>query len=82
MKTKTQKWGNSLAVRVPRGIAEEAGLKPEDSLEIEVVKGKIVLTPTAPAAGRYELKDLVKKISRKNLYKEQDFGKPEGREAW
>jgi len=82
MKTKAQKWGNSLAVRVPRGVGEQAGLKPGDLVEIRVVKGRIVLTPIAPQATHYELKDLVKRITRANLYQEEEFGKPEGREAW
>lgn len=83
MKTKAQKWGNSLAVRVPRGIVEEAGLKAETPLEVEVIKGKIVLTPAAPKKRRqYHLADLVKKISAKNRYKETDFGPPMGREVW
>jgi antitoxin MazE len=82
MKTKAQNWGNSLAVRVPRGLSEQAGLKAGDVVEIAVVKGSIVLTPAAPQAARYELKDLVKGITRANLYKAEEFGKPEGREAW
>jgi antitoxin MazE len=82
MKTKAQKWGNSLAVRVPRGVGEQAGLKPGDLLEVEVIKGKIVLTPVAPGAARYDLKGLVKRIKRANVYDEQDFGKRRGREAW
>jgi antitoxin MazE len=82
MKTKAQKWGNSLAVRVPRGIAEEADIKPEDALEIEVVQGKIVLTPAKTKPVRYKLDELVKKISPKNRYRETDFGKRVGREVW
>jgi antitoxin MazE len=82
MKTKAQKWGNSLAVRVPRGIAEDVGLKAEDSLEVEVVKGRIVLTPSASRSSRYRLDDLVKKITSKNRYAEEDFGKRFGREVW
>jgi len=83
VKTKAQKWGNSLAVRVPRGIVEEAGLGPEDALEVEVVKGKIVLTPAAKEKRpRYRLGDLVKKITAKNRYAEADFGGPVGREVW
>ncbi len=83
MKTKAQKWGNSLAVRVPRDVAQEVGLHPEDALEVEVVKGKIVLTPTnRRAPTRYNLGALVKKISPRNRYREITFGKPEGREVW
>jgi antitoxin MazE len=83
MKTKAQKWGNSLAVRVPSDVAQAIGLHRDDALEIEVVKGKIVLTPAnrrAPA--RYDLGALVKRINPRNRYREVDFGKPEGREIW
>lgn len=79
MKTKAQKWGNSLAVRVPKGIAEKAGLKTEDVLEIEVEDGNLVLMPLTRR--EYRLKDLVKGITRDNLHQEIDFGEPVGREA-
>lgn len=84
MMTKAQKWGNSLAVRVPRVVAEKAGLRPEDPIDMEVVRGKIVLTraTTKPIRRTYPLDSLVKKITRKNRYKELDFGKSMGREAW
>ncbi len=86
MKTKAQKWGNSLAVRIPRGVVEEVGLKPHDALTIEVKKGRIVLVPVVPAGKtgpipRYRLEDLVKKITPRNRYKEVDFGPPVGREV-
>lgn len=84
MKTKAQKWGNSLAVRIPRNVVQEIGLKPQDDLTIEVQKGRIVLVP-AEKVGKiphYRLEDLVKKITRKNRYKEVDFGPPVGREVW
>ena len=82
MKTKAQKWGNSLAVRVPRGIADEADLKPGGALEVEVVQGKIVLTPARTKPARYNLHALVKQIDPKHRYREADFGKPLGREVW
>jgi len=83
MKTKAQKWGNSLAVRVPSDVAQEIGLHPDDVLEIEVVKGKIVLTPASRRTpARYDLGALVKRINPRNRYREIDFGKPQGRENW
>jgi len=36
MKTAAQKWGNSLAIRLPKSVAQQAGLKVKDDLEIEV----------------------------------------------
>jgi antitoxin MazE len=84
VKTKAQKWGNSLAVRIPRNVVQEIGLKPQDALTIEVQKGRIVLVPMEKAGKipHYRLEDLVKKITRKNRYKEVDFGAPVGREIW
>ncbi len=83
MKTKAQKWGNSLAVRIPRNVVQEIGLKPQDTLTIEVQKGRIVLVPAEKAGEipRYRLEDLVKKITRKNRYEAVDFGPPVGREV-
>jgi len=36
MRTQMVKWGNSLAVRIPKPVAEAAKLKEGDSLEVEV----------------------------------------------
>jgi len=83
MKTKAQKWGNSLAVRIPRNVVQEIGLKPQDALTIEVQKGRIVLVPTEKTGKipHYRLEELVKKITPKNRYQEVDFGPPVGREV-
>jgi antitoxin MazE len=82
MKTKAQKWGNSLAVRVPRHIAREAGVGPEDELEAEVVSGKIVLTPKRESVPEYRLADLLKRVTKKNIHRETDWGKRQGKEVW
>lgn len=79
MKAKLQKWGNSLAFRVPKGIAEEAGVATNDVVEIDVKEGAIVVQPIGK---EYYLKDLVKGINKKNLHKEIDFGGPVGHEVW
>lgn len=78
MKTTAQKWGNSMAVRVPKDIAEKAGIKIKDAIEIEVVDGNIVLTPKQ--CREYRLDELVKGITRQNLHDELDFGEPVGHE--
>ena len=84
MKTKAQKWGNSLAVRIPRGIAEEVGLKPNAALTIEVRKGRIVLVPAKESGviPRYRLDDLLRGAKRRVRHAEVDFGPPVGREVW
>jgi antitoxin MazE len=80
MKTRAQKWGNSLAIRVPKSVAQQVGLKEQDDLEIEVQDGKVVLKPQLQRV--YRLEDLVKQITQKNLHGEIDTGTSVGREIW
>lgn len=80
MKTTAQKWGNSLAVRVPKSVATQVGLKPQDHLEIEVQDGNVVLKPHVRRT--YCLDDLVKGITPQNRHSEVDTGTPVGREIW
>lgn len=79
MKAKAQKWGNSLAVRIPKAIADQAGVRAEDELEIDVVAKVIRLKPRRREVS---LENLLKGITRKNLHAEADFGQAEGGEAW
>jgi len=80
MKTTAQKWGNSLAIRVPKSVALQVGLKEQDDLEIEVQDGNIVLKPHVRRV--YRLEDLVKQITPKNVHGEIDTGTSVGREIW
>lgn len=77
MKTKIQKWGNSLAVRIPKPVAEEIGFTSESDVEMSLQHGSLVLTPTRRS---YSLKDLVKGITPANRHEEIDLGPPMGRE--
>ena len=78
MKTTAQKWGNSLAIRVPKSIALQAGLKVKDDLDIEVRKRALVLRPHLRRV--YRLEDLIKRMTARNMHKELDLGGPVGRE--
>lgn len=80
MKTTAQKWGNSLAIRVPKSVAVQVGLKAQDDLEIEVQDGNVVLKPQLRRV--YRLDDLVKRITSKNLHNEIDMGSSIGRGIW
>jgi len=79
MKTTAQKWGNSLAIRVPKRVAEEAGLREKDSVDIEVHEGTLVVRPHLRRV--YQLEDLLKRITPSNVHDEVDLGGPVGREA-
>ncbi len=80
MKTTAKKWGNSLAIRVPKSVAVQVGLKAQDDVEIEVQDGNVVLKPHLRRV--YRLDDLVKRITTKNLHGEINTGIPTGREIW
>jgi len=79
MNATIQKWGNSLALRIPKSIANEIELEQGDSVQMEVADGVLAVRPGRP---RYRLADLVRGITKKNRQDETDWGKAKGREIW
>ena len=69
---RVQKWGNSLAVRIPKPLAEDAEVKEGTVLNLAVSDGKIVATPIAKR--KLSLKQMLAKVTRKNLHAEVDSG--------
>ena len=57
MQTRVQKWGNSLGVRIPRGLAEEVGLGAGSEVSLSTKNGELVVKPSIPA--RISLDDAV-----------------------
>ncbi len=80
MKTKVQKWGNSLALRIPKSFAAETMLEPDTEVELSLVDGKLVITPVVQRV--YPLEDLLSGITAENIHKEADTGTSVGLEAW
>jgi len=80
MKTRIQKWGNSLALRIPKSFANEVGLQRETSVEVSLADGKLVITPVAKPEST--LKQLLAKITKDNLHHEVDTGSAVGNETW
>ena len=79
MQTTAQKWGNSLAIRVPKRLAEEVGIREKDGVDIEVQEGALVVRPHHRRV--YKLEDLVKRMTPRTLHKAIEIGEPLGREA-
>ena len=80
MKVQVQKWGNSLALRIPKSFARETGIDQGTAVDISLEEGEIVIRPlTEPA---YSLDDLLSKVTKQNIHKEVDTGPPQGRESW
>ncbi|MES2088156.1 MAG: AbrB/MazE/SpoVT family DNA-binding domain-containing protein [Patescibacteria group bacterium] len=80
MTTKIQKWGNSLAVRLPKEAAENAGLKQGSVVSIVSNDDLISIKPLSKP--KETLSQLVRKISAKNRHEEIDWGKMKGKEVW
>jgi len=80
MQTTVQKWGNSLAVRIPVSLSRETGINDGSSIDISVDdSGTIIIKPTTK---KYILSDLLKKINSLNLHDEVQTGDPIGNEIW
>jgi len=80
MQVRVQKWGNSLAVRIPKPLAEDAKVEEGTVLNLAVSEGKVVATPVQQK--KLSLSELLAKVNKKNLHGEVDFGRSAGREIW
>jgi antitoxin MazE len=78
MKSTIQKWGNSLAVRIPRPLTREVHIEQGSLVEVTVDKGSIVVTPDPEPA--FRLEELLDQITESNLHGEIPTGGPVGRE--
>jgi len=76
MRIRVAKWGNSLAVRLPRAVVEALGTKLGSELELTLLDGKAELRP-CPVVPRYKLEDLVaqaRRLGPENQPPYQDWG--------
>ena len=81
MTTKIQKWGNSLALRLPKEITEKFDLSEGSQGVLEIEKKQISIKPS-PSKKKYSLRDLLVKMTPKNSHDEILWGKTEGKEVW
>lgn len=81
MKSRVQKWGNSLAVRIPKALAEETELDENREVTFSVRDGDLIVTPVRRRR-RPTLDELVDAITPENRHPETDWGPPVGKEVW
>jgi antitoxin MazE len=80
MRVAVRKWGNSLALRIPKALASDSRIAQGSLVEVTIEKGKLVITPiTVP---EYSLNQLLAKVRQRNLHAEVDTGSATGRESW
>jgi antitoxin MazE len=86
-KRSVMRWGNSLALRIPAGIAEPLGIGERSQVTLEVMNGALVIRP-AEALPEFSDKDLhrglrlLAKARRRDRASLSEFGRPVGREIW
>ncbi len=80
MKTRVQKWGNSLALRIPKSFATEARLHEDSPVELSLVDGKLIIQ--ALAEEPLTLDELLRGVTEQNLHGEWDTGPAVGKEVW
>ena len=80
MQTRVQKWGNSLGLRIPRGLADEVGLGVGTEVSLTAKDGELVLRPSLPS--RLRLADLLAGITPENIHASVDTGDAVGSESF
>ena len=80
MNATVQKWGNSLALRIPKSLAIDVDLHQGSVVELAVVKGEMVVKPKNER--KLSLAQMLKRVTKKNLHAETAWGRPMGKEAW
>jgi antitoxin MazE len=79
MDTQIQKWGNSLALRIPKALAAQGNLEQGTPVKVTVENGAVVIRPQRK---RKNLQELLAKVTPENIHPEMDFGPPVGKEIW
>ncbi len=80
MLAKVQKWGNSLALRIPKSYAREAKLEKDTDVDISLVEGQLVIRPVVTV--KPDLAHLLSGITEDNLHDACDTGEAVGNENW
>jgi antitoxin MazE len=79
MRARVQKWGNSLALRIPKAAAEACALENGAEVDLSLDDGRLVVSPVAT---RYTLDELLARVTPENLHGEAGPQGSVGLEAW
>jgi len=80
MKIQVRKWGNSLAIRIPKSFAKETQIDQGTFIDLSLDDGRLIATPIDEE--EYFLEQLLFEITEENIHSELDTGKPVGKEIW
>ncbi len=78
MNVAVKKWGNSLAIRIPKDIVQSLSMDTEMIVEMNIEEGRLVIEPKKETT----LDSLVSQMTPENLHSELDAGERVGNEEW
>lgn len=79
METQIKKWGNSLALRIPKSVAEQLALEVDCPVRLSCEGTALTIRP---AKRRLQLSDLLRHVTEANRHGEVPVGAARGEEAW
>jgi antitoxin MazE len=78
-----KKWGNSLAVRLPKDVTQSLHLHDGSPVELEIKDGALVIRPRQrPQRGNVTLDQLLTGVTPASIHHDTDWGEPVGGEVW
>ena len=80
MTAKVQRWGNSLALRIPKLLAKDIHVYQGSEVELFLKEGRILIEPKRKK--KFSLGELIKKVTKENVHSEQNWGGRTGAEVW
>jgi len=79
MRVQIQKWGNSLALRIPRAFAKETHIENNSIVDLNLENNHLVISPIDELED-YSLSSMLSEISDDNIHEPFKFGDPTGEE--
>jgi antitoxin MazE len=79
MHVQVQKWGNSLAFRIPRAFVRETDISQGTTVDLGIKNGNLIVTPLRK---KISLKNILTQVNQSNIHHEVDFGPNQGLENW
>jgi antitoxin MazE len=77
------KWGNSSAIRLPKAVMKELGLKPGQSVQLTVENGRGILEPVRPKKITLEwIISETKRLGPENVPETVEWGPDRGTERF
>ncbi len=80
METRVQRWGNSLALRIPKALADEVGLKDNSPVRLSLHERQLIVVPVHKPT--LNLEALIAQVTESNCHAEVLTGPAVGGEAW